>query len=170
MEVTSKFMTNYYGLEPSPENFVAPGKKPLSSMSPTFVFRLEENGKKNDFGALKLIIGGSGGPKIISSVLEVFINYCLLGMSLFDALARPRIHEQLVYHNAAVTTTEKDPLDQGPLLEVPQRTKDALLSRGHKTLLDIDYAGTVQAVGIDLETKLLSGVSDPRKGGAPAGY
>ena len=75
-----------------------------------------------------------------------------------------------MYHNAAVTTTEKDPLDQGPILQVSQRTKDALLSRGHKTLLDIDYAGTVQAVGIDLETDLMTGVSDPRKGGTPAGY
>ncbi|KAL3934573.1 MAG: hypothetical protein SGBAC_009738 [Bacillariaceae sp.] len=162
--------SNYYGLKPSPENFIAPGKIPLSSMSPTFVFREDEHGEHDDdIGALKLVIGGSGGPKIISSVLQVFINYCLLGMPLFDAVSRPRIHEQLVYHNAAVTTTEKDPLEQGPLLQVSQRTKNALLSRGHKTLLDIDYAGTVQAVGIDLETDLLTGVSDPRKGGMPAG-
>ncbi|CAJ1896899.1 unnamed protein product [Cylindrotheca closterium] len=162
--------SNYYGLKPSPENFVAPGKRPLSSMSPTFVFREDENCGHGDIGALKLVIGGSGGPKIISSVLQVFINYCLLGMPLFEALVRPRIHEQLVYHNAAVTTTENDHLDQGPLLQVPQRTKDALLSRGHKALLDIDYAGTVQAVGVDLETDLMTGVSDPRKGGTPAGY
>lgn len=162
--------SNYYGLKPSPENFVSPGKKPLSSMSPTMVFKEDENSADDDIGTLKLVVGGSGGPKIISSVLQVFINYCLLGMPLFDAIARPRIHEQLLYHNVAVTTTERDHLDQGPLLEVSQTTKDALLRRGHKTLLDIDYAGTVQAVGIDSETRLLSGVSDPRKGGTPAGY
>ena len=84
----------------------------------------------------------------------------MLGMSLFDAVARPRIHEQLLYHDVAVTTTEKDQLDQGPLLEVPQITKDALLMRGHDTLLDIDYAGTIQAVAIDMETKSISAVSD----------
>ena len=53
---------------------------------------------------------------------------------------------------------------------VDQRTKDALLSRGHDSLLDIDYAGTVQAVAVDLESNTLSAVSDIRKGGKPAGY
>lgn len=84
---------------------------------------------------------------------------------LFD-----NISDQLMYHDAFVTTTEKSVLDQGPTIEVPQRTKTALLSRGHETLLNIDYAGTVQAVAVDLETKLLSSVSDIRKGGTPAGY
>jgi gamma-glutamyltranspeptidase len=162
--------SNYYGLKPSKENFIAAGKKPLSSMSPTMVFRKIENAGDGDLGKLALVIGGSGGPKIITSVLQVFINYCLLGMSLFDAVARPRVHEQLLYHDAAVTTTEKDNLDQGPLIEVSQRTKEALLNRGHAELLDIDYAGTVQAIGIDLETSRLSAVSDIRKGGTPNGY
>lgn len=156
---------------PSEENFISPGKKPLSSMSPTMVFRkISEDSDKQELGKLALVIGGSGGPKIISSVLQVILNYCMLGMSLFDAIVRPRIHDQLLYHDAAVTTTEKDLLDQGPLIEVPQRTKDALLSRGHSELLDIDYAGTVQAVAVDLETNSLSAVSDVRKGGTPAGY
>jgi gamma-glutamyltranspeptidase len=154
-------------LKPSKENFIAPGKKPVSSMSPTMVFRKSKN---SNYGKLALVIGGSGGPKIISSVLQVIINYCFLGMTLFDAIARPRIHEQLLYHDAAVTTTENDMLDQGPLLEVPQRTKDALLRRGHSRLLDIDYAGSVQAVSLDLETNSVSAVSDIRKGGKPAGY
>lgn len=78
--------------------------------------------------------------------------------------------DQLLYHDAAITTTELSHLDQGPTIEVPQRTKDALLSRGRKSLLDIDYAGTVQAVAIDLETNSLSAVSDIRKGGKPDGY
>lgn len=157
-------------MKPSKENFIVPGKKPLSSMSPTFVFRRAEGTESTDLGDLSLVLGGSGGPKIISSVLQVIINYCMLGMSLFDAVARPRIHEQLLYHDAAVTTTEKDQLDQGPLLEVPQITKDALLMRGHDTLLDIDYAGTIQAVAIDMETKSISAVSDIRKGGKPSGF
>ena len=136
-------------------------------MSPTLVLRREESG--NGWGKLMLVVGGSGGPKIISAVLQVIINYCFLGMNLYDSIVRPRIHEQLLYHDAAVTTVEKDKLDQGPTIEVSERTKNALTSRGHK-LLDIDYAGTVQAVGVDLETKLLSAVSDIRKGGTPAGH
>ena len=78
--------------------------------------------------------------------------------------------DQLLYHDAAITTTELAHLDQGPTIEVPQRTKNALLSRGRDSLLDIDYAGTVQAVAIDVETNALSAVSDIRKGGKPDGY
>jgi gamma-glutamyltranspeptidase len=139
-------------------------------MSPTMVFRKVEGASGDDIGKLALVVGGSGGPKIITSVLQVFINFCMLGMPLFDSVARPRVHEQLVYHDAAVTTTEKAFLDQGSLIEVPQRTKDALLKRGHESLLEIDYTGCVQAVAVDLDTNTLSAVSDIRKGGRPAGY
>jgi gamma-glutamyltranspeptidase len=134
------------------------------------VFRREEAADEDDWGKLMLVVGGSGGPKIITAVLQVLINYCMLGMSLFESVARPRIHEQLVYHDSATTTTEKALLEQGLLIAVPQRTKNALLSRGHASLLDVDYAGTVQAVAVDLETNTLSAVSDIRKGGTPAGY
>eukprot|EP00980_Cylindrotheca_fusiformis_P004801 scaffold1028_cov135-Cylindrotheca_fusiformis.AAC.11 len=162
--------SDFYGLKPSKENFIAPGKRPLSSMSPTMVFRKINSEPDDNLGKLALVVGGSGGPKIITSTLQVFINYCLLGMPLFEAVVRPRVHEQLLYHDVAVTTTEKSKLEQGPLIEVPQRTKTALLNRGHSQLLEIDYAGTVQAIGIDMETSLLSAVSDVRKGGTPSGY
>lgn len=139
-------------------------------MSPTMVFRREEAADEDDWGRLMLVVGGSGGPKIITAVLQVLINYCMLGMSLFESVARPRVHEQLVYHESATTTTEKALLEQGPSITVPERTKNALLSRGHASLLDVDYAGTVQAIAVDLETNTLSAVSDIRKGGTPAGY
>ena len=140
-------------------------------MSPTMVFRNKEDSEsRDDFGNLVLVVGASGGPKIITSVLQVFLNYCMLGMSLFESIVRPRVHEQLLYHDAVVTAVEKDSLEQGPLIEVPQRTKDALLKRGHKRLLEIDYTGCVQAVAVDLETSTLSAVSDVRKGGKPAGH
>lgn len=80
------------------------------------------------------------------------------------------LSDQLLYHNSAITTTELSKLDQGPTISVPQYTKDALFARGHDDLLDIDYAGTVQAVAIDLETKTLTAVSDIRKGGKPDGF
>jgi hypothetical protein len=80
------------------------------------------------------------------------------------------LSDQLMYHNAAVTTTELSHLEQGPTISVSQRTRDALLARGHDDLLDIDYAGTVQAVAVDFETNTLSAVSDIRKGGKPSGY
>jgi gamma-glutamyltranspeptidase / glutathione hydrolase len=136
------------------------------------VFRRQEGkyaSETNGWGDLVLTLGGSGGPKIITAVLQVFLNVCFLGMPLFDSMARPRIHDQLVYHDAIVSGTEKDVLEQGPTLQVSQRTKDALLQRGHN-LLDIDYTGCVQAIAVDLDTRTLTAVSDIRKGGSPAGY
>ena len=144
--------------------------QPLSSMSPTIVFRKTQGQRKDALGELALVVGGSGGPKIITSVLQVIISHLLMGMPLFESIARPRVHDQLIYHGAAVTATEKSTLEGGQLVEVPDRTKEALLQRGRESLLDIDYAGTVQAVAIDLETNLLSAASDIRKGGRPAGY
>lgn len=75
-----------------------------------------------------------------------------------------------MYHDVAITTTEKDPIQEGLVIEVPERTKEALLARGHDALLDINYAGTVQAVSVDLETNEMSAVSDIRKGGMPCGW
>jgi gamma-glutamyltranspeptidase len=137
------------------------------------VFRRDEGYESthsSHWGRLFLALGGSGGPKIISAVLQVLLNYCFLGMPLYESMSRPRIHDQLIYHDAIVTESEKSILEQGPSIEVSQRTKDALLNRGHSHLLDIDYAGTVQAIAVDLETNTLSAVSDIRKGGSPDGY
>jgi gamma-glutamyltranspeptidase len=136
------------------------------------VFRRQEGkyaAETNGWGDLVLTLGGSGGPKIITAVLQVMLNFCFLGMPLFDSMARPRLHDQLVYHDAVVSGTEKDVLEQGPILQVSQRTKDALIQRGH-SLLDIDYTGCVQAIAVDLDTRTLTAVSDIRKGGSPAGY
>jgi gamma-glutamyltranspeptidase len=161
---------NYFGLKPSEENYIKPFKKPLSSMSPTMVFRTTDSeSSSNTVGDLILIIGASGGPKIITAVLQVIINHLMMGMPLFDSMAYPRLHDQLIYHGSAVTTTERAVLLQGPTLMVAGRTKDALVRRGH-ALLDVDYAGTVQAISIDLETNELSAVCDLRKGGRPDGY
>jgi len=162
---------NHYGLHPSAANFIMPGKKPLSSMSPTMVFETKEShdGVENSLGDLVLVLGGSGGPKIITATMQVLLNYVMLGKSLFESMARPRVHDQLLYHGASVACTEKAPLEQGPTIDLPQETRMALERRGHK-LLDIDYTGTVQAVAVNLESHTVSAVSDIRKGGTPFGY
>jgi gamma-glutamyltranspeptidase len=161
---------------PAEANYIKPGKKPLSSMSPTMIFHANPNPSgenavtEANLGDLRLVIGGSGGPKIITAVYQVIVNYLLLGKPLFEAVAHPRVHNQLIYHGAAATTLENSvvhPVDVN--LQVSNRTATALANRGH-TLIDIDYAGTVQAVAVDPETGLLTAVCDIRKGGSPVGY
>ena len=145
-------------------------------MSPTIVLKTPNDDDKattpkNKWGDLVLVWGGSGGPKIISSVLNVFLNALVRKMPLFDAVTTPRIHDQLVYHGSIVTTTEKVILEhgEGPLLEVPENIKESLQKRHHR-ILDIDYTGCVQAILVDHETNTLSAVSDMRKDGSPSGY
>ena len=157
----------YFGLHPSESNYIKPGKKPLSSMSPTMVFQTNKDNEGGEkLGNLSLVVGASGGPKIISAVLQVFANHLLYGMSLFDAVVYPRFHDQLIYHGAAVCTTEKTNL--GPEITLSQRTRQALERRNHK-LLDVTYEGTVQAISLDAETFEMTAVCDIRKGGSPAG-
>jgi len=161
---------NYFGLKPSRANFIQPNKKPLSSMSPTMVFQTSSNGSDDDLGDLRLVVGGSGGPKIITAVFQVIVNYLLLGKPLFESMAHPRVHNQLLYHGTAATTVENSIVEPSGLnLQVSNRTKSALTKRGNR-LIDIDYAGTVQAVAVDYETGKLEAVCDIRKGGSPVGY
>ena len=138
-------------------------------MSPTMVFRRHEFDEPGKLGHLMLVLGASGGPKIISAVLQVMTNVILRGLTLFEAMALPRVHDQLIYHGAAVTTTEKTVVELGLPITVSNKTRHALESRGHM-LLDVNYEGTVQAVSIDLDTKELTAACDLRKGGSPAAY
>lgn len=161
-----------FGLTPSESNFIQPGKQPLSSMSPTMVFRRNDPDGENSsgrLGELLLVLGGSGGPKIITAVVQTLLNRVVMGMSLFEAVIHPRIHDQLVYNDAHVTAVERSTLGTGEAIRLSPRTVDALRKRNH-TILPLSYTGAVQAIALDLETKTLSATCDVRKGGAPDGY
>ena len=77
-------------------------------MSPTLVFKHDRN-STNELGDFFLALGASGGPKIISSVLQTFLNYARGGMHLFDAVTFPRLHDQLMYHGSATLHYLKRP-------------------------------------------------------------
>lgn len=128
---------DYFGLVPAESNYIQPGKRPLSSMSPTMVFRTTYDDQTNSsrLGDLRLVIGASGGPKIITAVSQVLLRHVFMGESLLEALVHPRLHDQLIYHGAAVTTAEKVKLHDLDL-DVSDRTRASLERRGHK-LLDI---------------------------------
>ena len=76
---------NMFGLRQGSRNAIAPGKRPLSSMSPTLVLR---NGK------LVMVLGSPNGSRIISVVLQVLINTIDYQMPLAQAVTAPRLHEQ----------------------------------------------------------------------------
>jgi gamma-glutamyltranspeptidase len=145
---------NGFGLAPAESNYIEPGKRPLSSMSPTMMFRRSDAQPNGSFGKLVLVLGASGGPKIITAVLHVILNHIFLGMPLFEATIQARVHEQLLYHGTSVTTVEKSALMTGEPILVKDRTLSALKSRNH-SLLEIDYTGTVQSISVDLETNTL---------------
>jgi len=109
----------------------------------------------------------SGGPRIITAVVQVIINFMVFGMCLKDAVAHPRVHDQLLYNGIPSTLFDKNVTEAG--FEVSEITQQSLLRRGHN-LVPTTYLGTCQAVSIDIETNALEAVSDVKKGGKPAGY
>ena len=76
---------NLFGLVQGKANAIAPGKRPLSSMTPTIVLK---DGKP------VLVVGTPGGSRIITTVLEIIVNVIDHGMTLQEAVDAPRIHHQ----------------------------------------------------------------------------
>ncbi|MGB9146438.1 MAG: gamma-glutamyltransferase [Acidobacteriaceae bacterium] len=76
---------NMYGLIQGPANAIAPGKRPLSAMTPTIVLK---NGK------VAMVLGSPGGPTIITTVANVFISVADEGLNIQQAVDAPRFHQQ----------------------------------------------------------------------------
>ena len=132
---------NYFGLVGTQANAIAPGKRPLSSMSPTIL--LDPRGRP------ALVVGASGGGRIISSTLQAILDVVDHGMSAQEAVSAPRIHHQWL----------PDRLEVEPGLEelVP-----ALQALGHEVVV-VDSLSSVQLVVGQGDA-----AADPRKGGRPA--
>ena len=137
---------NAFALIQSSRNAIRSGTRPLSSMAPTIVL-------KDD--APYLLLGASGGPRIISSVLNVLLGVLDSGRSLEEAIRHPRPHHQW--------RPDRVFFDADP----PEDLARALRGRGH-LLADGPRTGVVQAVMHTDQGWV--GASDPRKGGKPAGY
>jgi gamma-glutamyltranspeptidase/glutathione hydrolase len=139
---------NVFGLIQGEANAIAPGKVPLSSMSPSLVFK---------DGKLFMVIGSPGGPRIITTVLQVMINVIDFNMDIQSAISAPRIHHQW----------QPDQL----YLERNRLTPDqvlALARRGHR-MKNYFLAGNAQGIIVRPDGSM-EGASDPRGVGAPAGY
>ncbi|KZT10634.1 gamma-glutamyltranspeptidase [Laetiporus sulphureus 93-53] len=140
---------NNFGLYPSPFNYPEPGKRPLSSTTPTII--------ENEDGSFYLAVGGSGGSRIFGSVFQVILNMNW-GMDVSAAIEYGRLHDQLF-----PTFAEADDVYSGEIL-------DGLRERGHNiTVSDINrIAAVVQAV--TKQGNRLYAASDSRKDGIAAGY
>ncbi|XP_058187026.1 glutathione hydrolase 1-like isoform X4 [Rhododendron vialii] len=146
---------------PAPANFIRPFKRPLSSMTPAIILKGEH---------LKAVVGASGGSMIIAGTMEVFLNHFARKMDPFSSIMAPRYYHQLIpnilYYENWTTVT-------GDHFEVPAETRAALQKKGH-TLEGLAGGTICQLVVQELEASSkfgeLVGVSDPRKGGYPAGF
>ncbi|MHB8384110.1 MAG: gamma-glutamyltransferase [Candidatus Binataceae bacterium] len=137
---------NAYKLAGVGANEIAPGKRPLSSMTPTIVVK---NGKPI------MAVGGSGGPTIITGVLQVLVDVIDFHLGPRAAVDEPRIHEQA--SPPTVIIEQKMPLE----------TRSALEQMGYKIRV-VPMLGAVGAITIAPGN--LRGAGDPRKGGLAAGY
>ena len=144
---------NVWGSVDGTANLIAPGKRMLSSMTPTIV--LDPKGK------LFLLLGSPGGTTIITTVYHIVSNLIDHGMSLADAVAAPRMFHQA--RPDSIQLERKDSLPDG----VPEATVAELRRLGHQVRFR-GYMGDVEAI---IRTpRGWQGVSDPRRGGGGAGY
>jgi gamma-glutamyltranspeptidase/glutathione hydrolase len=139
---------NAFGLIGNAANAVAPGKTPLSSMTPTIVF--------DPAGKVRMIAGSPGGPRIISATLQTIFNHIALKMPPADAVHAPRIHHQWIPDKLFIETKW-----------APESTVSELARMGHE-IEPADRIGDVQAIFIEKNVKgqvSRTGVSDTRSEG-----
>ena len=138
---------NAFGLVGAVANAVAPGKRPLSSMSPTIV--LED-------GQPLMTLGAAGGPTIITQVVQALVRTIDLQMPLEQAVGEPRLHHQWSPDQVRIES------------KLSGELQSDLVGRGHR-LKKINSMGVTQAIAFDRETGQFIGVFDPRVPGKAAG-
>ncbi|XP_028396072.1 glutathione hydrolase 1 proenzyme-like [Dendronephthya gigantea] len=145
-------LTNAYGVEPSPSNFIAPGKRPMSSMSPIIL-------TNRTSGDVVFIAGASGGTRITTGTTLVTMNKIWFGRNTSEAVTMPRFHNQLLPNYTAI---EQPPRNLSPYI-----IKE-LKGYGH-TIETKSFHCVVQAISKELDGKIFA-KSDPRKGGSSFGF
>ncbi len=145
---------NAYGLVQGEANSVAPGKIPLSSMSPTLVFQKTREGEPE---RVMLAVGSPGGSTIPTTVIQIIRNVIDWQMDVQRAVGQGRLHHQYLPDVLMVDRFG---------VEAP--TRRALQAKGH-TLQDARGWGDPQAVYVDPVTGLRHAASDPTNEGAGAG-
>lgn len=137
-----------FGLIQGEANAIEPGKRMLSSMSPTIVTK---------DGDVRMVLGAAGGPRIITATLQSFLNLALFDMNPQKAISAPRFHHQwmpnkLFYEPFGINADTKDLLKS----KNHQLEQRPTIGRGHIIFVD--------------EYNKISGGADPRGNGYVSGY
>jgi gamma-glutamyltranspeptidase/glutathione hydrolase len=132
---------NLYGLIQGPANAIAPGKRPLSSMTPTIVL---EDGK------LRFVLGSPGGARIITTVANIFLSVAEGGLNIQQAVDAPRFHHQY----------EPDKLYLEPGFS--EQTRTALDALGYKLDIKDGHWSNGECIEVDPKTGELLGGQDHR--------
>lgn len=143
-------LTTEKGLIGTKPNLVAPGKRMLSSMSPTIVAKA---------GAPVLVVGSPGGRTIINTVLGIIINHLVHGLPIQDAVDSPRLHHQWL--------PDKLLVEAGAITAA---TRLALEKMGHAVEQRGGPQGSAMAISVGKDGKLEAGCDRRRPDSAAAGY
>lgn len=140
---------NNYGLIGGEANAIAPGKRMLSSMTPTIVLANDK---------VKLVVGAPGGSTIITTVMQGILNAVIFDQPVDRIVSSPRFHHQWMPDKTVVEKT-------GTALDVIEILK----SMGHNISMTSGL-GRMYAILVEAETGILMGASDPRAAGSAEGF
>lgn len=138
---------NMFGLIQGKANAIEPGKRMLSSMSPTIV-------TKND--SVRMVIGAAGGPRIISATLQNFLNMAVFEMNAQQAISAPRFHHQWLPNNLYYEE-----------FGISKDSRKTLQQMGHH--LTTGSVGRAHIIQVD-EHGIRHGAPDPRGNGSAEGF
>ncbi|RHZ67964.1 gamma-glutamyltransferase family protein [Aspergillus thermomutatus] len=134
--------SNSFGYIPSEANYIRPGKRPLSSITPAIVTRPD--------GRLFFLAGSAGGSRIITATVQNIIHVIDQGLSAAEALAQPRLHDQLVPNQVSFEYTYDN------------STVDFMKSRGHNVTWVAPGQSTAQAIRV-LPNGTFDAAGEPRQ-------
>ncbi len=135
--------SNAFGYIPSPSNYIRPGKRPLSSISPTIVEHLSN-------GTLYFAVGSAGGSRIITATIQNLWHVLDQNMTAIKALAQPRLHDQLVPNQVSFEYA------------FDNKTVDFMISRGHNVSWIAPGLSTAQAIRL-LPNGTFEAAGEPRQ-------
>lgn len=138
---------NMFGLIQGKANAIEPGKRMLSSMSPTIV-------TQND--SVRMVIGAAGGPRIISATLQNFLNMAVFEMNAREAVSAPRFHHQWLPDEIRYEE-----------FGISKDTRAIIEEMGHT--LTVGSVGRAHIIYVD-EENIRHGGPDPRGDGTAEGY